>query len=64
MSADGEEAHAAAAKQLAMDEYERMLASPGSGLERVGLKKSTSIIEKLTNFTYPSMEREEDAALV
>ena len=47
-----------------MDEYERMLASPGSGLERVGLKKSTSIIEKLTNFTYPSMEREEDAALV
>ena len=30
----------------------------------LGLKRSTSIIEKLTNFTYTSLERDEDNTLV
>ena len=47
-----------------MDEVVEILTTPGTGLERVGLKKSTSIIEKLTIFTYNSTEREDDATLV
>ena len=46
------------------EEYERILASPGTGLERVGLKRNTSIIEKLTNLTYNSLEREDDRKLL
>ena len=34
----------------------------GGGLG--GLQRSTSLIEKLTNVTYTSMEREEDSTLV
>ena len=36
-----------------------MAAAPSLGLQR-----STSIIEKLTNFTYTSLERDEDNTLV
>ena len=39
-----------------MDEVAEILTTPGTGLERVGLKKSTSIIEKLTMYTYNSTE--------
>ena len=41
-----------------------MLNSPGTGLERAGLPRSTSIIEKLTNVTYASGDQEDDARLV
>ena len=44
-----------------MDDYEALLISPGAGVERVGL---ISIIEKLTNVTYTSGDRDEDASLV
>lgn len=47
-----------------LQEYERMLSSPDTELERVGLKRNTSIIEKLTNITYSTVERENDAILV
>ena len=40
-----------------------MLSSPGTGLERVGLVRNTSIIEKLTNLTYNTLEQEDDAKL-
>mmetsp|Transcript_5227 Transcript_5227/g.6402 ORF Transcript_5227/g.6402 Transcript_5227/m.6402 type:complete len:112 (+) Transcript_5227:1481-1816(+) len=41
-----------------------MLSSPGTGLERVGLKRNTSIIEKLTNLTYSTVGREDDTRLI
>ena len=47
-----------------MDEVAEILTTPGTGLERVGLKKSTSIIEKLTIFTYNSTEQEDDATIL
>ena len=47
-----------------IEEYEAMLNSPATGLERVGLPRSTSIIEKLTNVTYQSVDQEDDAKLV
>ena len=40
------------------------MVSASTGLDRVGLKRNTSIIEKLTNLTYTTMEREEDAQLI
>jgi len=40
------------------------ISSPGTGLERVGLKRNTSIIEKLTNLTYATDERKDDAQLL
>ena len=47
-----------------MDEVAEILTTPGTGLERVGLKKSTSIIEKLTMYTYNSTEQEDDATIL
>lgn len=40
------------------------LHSPGTGLERVGLKRNTSIIEKMTNLTYATSERDDDDKLI
>ena len=45
-------------------DYEKILNSPEIGIGRVGLKRNTSIIEKLTNMTYNTTEREDDAAIV
>ena len=47
-----------------LQEYEIMLNSPGAGLDCVGMKRNTSIIEKMTNLTYSSVERDHDANLV
>ena len=48
-------------EKVDLDDYEAMLISPGTGVERVGL---ISMIEKLTNATYTSGDRDEDASLV
>ena len=48
-------------EKVDLEDYEAMLISPGTGVERVGL---ISIIEKLTNATYISGDRDEDASLV
>ncbi len=47
-----------------LQEYEMMLNSPDAGLDRVGMKRNTSIIEKMTNLTYSTVERDNDTSLV